>query len=123
MNIIINVNFNFFSFSFFNKKYDILVTFKVVAISGTPSVVVNNKKYVMKLEQYPIYTATINVNAPVKYHYALNDREESFSRKATSDITLNDFFDRKYTVKEHPLLPKAFETFDGYKKSKLFDGI
>ncbi|ORY38487.1 hypothetical protein LY90DRAFT_330314, partial [Neocallimastix californiae] len=46
---------------------------------------------------------------------------ESFSRKATSDNTLNDFFDRKYTVKEHPLLPKAFETFDGYKKSKLFD--
>eukprot|EP00833_Pecoramyces_ruminatium_P003322 jgi/Orpsp1_1/1177354/evm.model.c7180000061129.1 len=75
----------------------------------------------MKLEQYPIYTATVNVNAPVNYHYALNGNEESFTRKATSDTTLNDFYDRKYTVKNHPLLPKAYETFDGYKKSKLFD--
>ena len=105
------------------KNINILVTFKVVAVSGTPSVVVNNRKYVMNLEQYPIYTATVNVNPPVNYHYTLNNKEESFSRKATSDNTLNDFFDRKYTVKEHPLLPKAFETFDGYKKSKLFDGI
>jgi len=97
------------------------VTFKVVAVNGTPSVVVNNKKYAMKVDQYPVYTATVNVNAPVNYHYALGNEEESFTRKATSSVTLNDFFNRKQTVKKHPLLPKAFESYTGTKKSKLFD--
>jgi len=97
------------------------VTFKCIAVSGTPSVVVNNKKYAMKVEQYPVYTATVDVDAPVKYHYALNGKEESFTREATSDTTLNEFFDRKFTVKRHPLLPKAFESPSSVKQSKLFD--
>ncbi|KAG4090640.1 hypothetical protein H8356DRAFT_1341208 [Neocallimastix lanati (nom. inval.)] len=43
-----------------------------------------------------------------------------FSRTATSNNTLNVFFDRKYTEKNHSLLPKAFESLDGYKKYKFF---
>ncbi|ORX77444.1 hypothetical protein BCR32DRAFT_295605 [Anaeromyces robustus] len=98
------------------------VTFKVVAVDGTPSVVVNNKKYVMKVEEYPVYSVTLNsINAPVKYHYVLGKEEEKFTRTANSESTLNDFFNRKITVKKHPLLPKAFETSSTLKQSKLFD--
>ncbi|KAG4105308.1 coth protein-domain-containing protein [Neocallimastix lanati (nom. inval.)] len=97
------------------------VTFKVVAVSGTPYVVVNNKKYSMKVDQYPVYTATVNVNAPVKYHYVLGSEEEKFTRTVNSDSTLNEFFNRKVNVKKHPLLPKAYESFANTKKSKLFD--
>jgi len=102
----------------------IIVTFRVVAVSGTPTVVVNNKKYTMKVEQYPVYTVTLNnVNAPVKYHYILGSEEESFTRTLDSETTLNEFFNRKITVKKHPLLPQAFPTYPTLKKSKLFDGI
>ncbi|ORX77032.1 hypothetical protein BCR32DRAFT_295874 [Anaeromyces robustus] len=98
------------------------VTFKVIAVSGTPSVVINNKKYTMKEQQYPVYSVTLNnVNAPVKYHYALGNTEESFTRTLNSVSTLNEFFNRKYTIKEHPLLPKAFESFKTLKKSTLYD--
>lgn len=98
------------------------VTFKVIAVSGTPYVVINKKKYSMKVEQYPVYTTTVNVNAPVKYHYILGSEEESFTRTLSSgSSTLNEFFNRKVTVKKHPELPKAFETFSTLKKSKLFD--
>ncbi len=77
----------------------------------------------MKEEQYPVYSVTLNnVNAPVNYHYALDNSEETFTRTVNSDSTLNEFFNRKYTVKEHPLLPKAFDPFPTLKKSKLFDG-
>ncbi|ORX41996.1 hypothetical protein BCR36DRAFT_407251 [Piromyces finnis] len=100
------------------------VTFKVVAVSGTPSVVINNKSYSMKLEQYPVYSVTLNdVNAPVKYNYALGSEKESFTRSlpAGSESTLNEFFNRSVTTLKHPLLPQAFPTFSTLKKSKLFD--
>ena len=77
----------------------------------------------MKVDQYPVYTATVNVNAPVKYHYVLGSEEEKFTRTVNSDSTLNEFFNRKVNVKKHPLLPKAYESFANTKKSKLFDGI
>jgi spore coat protein CotH len=98
------------------------VTFKVIAISGTPSVVISSKKYVMNVEEYPVYSVTINdVYAPVKYHYIIGKEEEKFTRIVDSDSTLNEFFNREVTVKKHPLLPKAFETLSTLKKSKLFD--
>jgi len=101
------------------------VTFKVVAVDGTPSVVINNKKYAMKLLDYPVYQAEINVNAPVKYHYSLNingkTQEEKFTRQAKTSETLNEFFDRSVTVKQHPLLPKVYETPSSVKQSKLYD--
>jgi len=101
------------------------VTFKVIAIDGTPSVVINNKKYEMKLLDYPIYQAVVDVNAPVKYHYSLKTdsktEEESFTRQVTESTTLNEFFNRAYTVKKHPLLPKAYETPSTIKQSKLYD--
>jgi len=80
----------------------------------------------MELEQYPIYSVTLNhVNSPVKYHYVLGSEEESFTRSVESGVetTLNEFFNRSVTVKNHPLLPQAFPTFPTLKKSKLFDGI
>lgn len=98
------------------------VTFKVIAVSGTPYCYVNNKKYTMKEEQYPVYSLTLNsLVAPIKYHYGIDNKEESFTRTLNSESTLNEFFNRKVTVKEHPLLPKAFETFPTLKKSQLYD--
>jgi len=99
------------------------VTFKVIAVSGTPSVVINKKKYSMKVEEYPVYSVTVDdVNPPVQYHYVLGSEEEKFTRTAESDTTLNDFFNRSVTVKEHPLLPMAYEQLPTLKKSKLYDG-
>jgi len=77
----------------------------------------------MKVEQYPVYSVTVNINAPVSYHYVLGSEEESFTRTLSSGITtLNEFFNRKVTVKKHPELPLAYENFSTLKKSKLFDG-
>jgi len=98
------------------------VTFRVVSVSGkTPYVIVNNQKYAMKEEEYPIFTTTLNINAPVNYHYSLDGQEEKFTRTLKEESTLNEFFNRKVNVKKHPLLPKAYETFADSKKSKLFD--
>jgi len=34
----------------------------------------------MELEQYPVYSVTLNqINSPVKYHYVLGLEEESFT--------------------------------------------
>ncbi len=97
------------------------MTFKVTAILGTPFVVIDNKKYIMNLDVYPVYKVTVKVNPPVKYYYILNGIEESFDRETNGD-TLIDFFDRKITVKKHPLLPLAFNESPLQKKSKLYDG-
>ncbi|ORX84240.1 hypothetical protein BCR32DRAFT_291466 [Anaeromyces robustus] len=102
------------------------VTFKVIAVKGTPSVIVNSKEYPMTTENYPIFKAVVSdVSAPVDYHYKLNDgvtiTEESFTRHCEQSETLNDFFDRSITYSKLPLLPKVYETSPNYKKSKLFD--
>jgi len=76
----------------------------------------------MNVEQYPVYTVTLNVSAPVNYHYALGDKEESFTRTVDGDTTLNEFFDRPVTILNHPLLPRAYEAYTT-KMSKLYDGI
>jgi len=76
----------------------------------------------MAVEQYPVYSVTVDVSTPVKYHYALGGKEESFTRTIDSSTTLNEFFDRPVTVKKHPTLPKAFDSVPTLKKSKLYDG-
>jgi len=77
----------------------------------------------MNVEEYPVYNVTVNdVDVGVTYHYALGKEEEKFTRTADSDTTLNEFFNRKITVKKHPLLPMAYEPLPTLKKSKLFDG-
>jgi len=77
----------------------------------------------MKVEEYPIYSVTVDdVNPPVQYHYVLGSEEEKFTRTTDSDTTLNDFFNRSVTVKKHPLLPMAYEVLPTLKKSKLYDG-
>ncbi|ORX84508.1 hypothetical protein BCR32DRAFT_217790 [Anaeromyces robustus] len=74
----------------------------------------------MTLDEYPVYKVSVNVKTPIKYHYILSGVEESFDRTAEGD-TLNDFFDRKITVKKHPLLPLAYKESELQKKSKLYD--
>jgi len=104
-------NFNFISALLFAVNFLIInatVTFRVIAIDGTPSVVIGNQKYAMKVEQYPVYTVTVNnVNSPVDYHYALGSQEESFTRTTNADTTLNEFFDRPVTVKKTPNFTKG----------------
>jgi len=101
------------------------VTFKVIAVDGTPSVVISNTKYEMKLLDYPIYQVVVNVDPPVSYHYSLTTgskvEEEGFTRQVTGTETLNEFFNRAYTSKKHPLLPKAYETPSTIKQSKIYD--
>jgi len=80
----------------------------------------------MKLLDYPIYQVVLDVNPPVQYHYSLENgsksEEEGFTREVTKTETLNEFFNRSYTVKKHPLLPKAYETPSTFQQSKLYDG-
>jgi len=98
------------------------VTFRVISVSGeTPYVIINNEKYAMKEEEYPIFTTTLDLHAPVNYHYALDGKEEKFTRTLKIESTLNEFFNREINVKKHPLLPKAYESFAYTKKSKLYD--
>eukprot|EP00833_Pecoramyces_ruminatium_P002993 jgi/Orpsp1_1/1177025/evm.model.c7180000059879.2 len=98
------------------------VTFKVIAVSGTPSVVVNGKKYSMTVEEYPVYSVTVNdANPSDKYYYVVGSDKEKFTRTVESDTTLNEFFNRTITVKQHPLLPMAYEQLPTLKKSKLYD--
>jgi len=102
------------------------VTFKVIAINGNPSVIVNSKEYPMTVDVYPVYKVVVNeISAPVDYHYKITNgeeiQEESFVRNSKSSETLNDFFNRSITYKKLPLLPKVYETYPTFKKSKLFD--
>eukprot|EP00833_Pecoramyces_ruminatium_P015878 jgi/Orpsp1_1/1189910/evm.model.d7180000075414.1 len=77
----------------------------------------------MSLEEYPVYNYTLkDIVTPVTYRYILNDKEESFDRILnTGTVTLNEFFDRSITVKYHPSLPKAYDSFPTFKNSKLYD--
>jgi len=106
------------------------VNFKVLAVNGTPSLSINNQSYPMEAvpNSYPLYEVAVDVQEfPVSYHYILDyedgqQEKEEFTRQRDKDAeSLNEFFGRSVTVKEHPLLPKAFEEFPYTKKSKLFD--
>ncbi|OUM64121.1 hypothetical protein PIROE2DRAFT_9228, partial [Piromyces sp. E2] len=96
--------------------------FKVIAIKGTPSVKIGGKTYTMAVDEYPVYNVTVDVNTPVTYRYVLDGKTESFDRTLeTGTETLNEFYDRTVTVKYHPELPKAFESYPTMKNSKLYD--
>jgi len=109
------------------------VTFRLIAPKGKPSVVIDNKSYPMELHEFPVYKVKVNdAKAPVKYFYSIdytdtNEKDkgvvqENFDRTLESgETTLNEFFDRKITVKTHPYLPKAFESYPKFSQSKLYD--
>jgi hypothetical protein len=126
------------------------VTFKVLAVNGTPILNIGGKQYSMKLKEYPLYSVDVNIDTfPVKYNYIIklnkektesdsketesenkekreSDKEETLSEQFTrerkqDDEPLNEFFNRTITVKKHPELPRAFEAFPYFKQSKLYD--
>jgi len=104
------------------------VTFKVLAVNGTPYVNVNNQQVQMTVDEYPLYKAEVDINAfPVQYNYGVvyNDSSnevEPFERtRGKDEKALNEFFGRSVTVLEHPKLPKAYNSFSNYVPSRLFD--
>jgi len=108
------------------------VTFRLIAPKGKPFVVVNNKSYPMEVHEFPVYKAKVKVKTPVKYFYSVDYSgtnesykgtvQENFDRNLESgEETLNEFFERKITTKTHPALPKAYEAYENYNPSKLFD--
>jgi len=96
-------------------------------VNGTPYVKIGGNQYEMTLKEYPLYKAEVDVDLPVEYNYGIvyadgTADQESFTRKRQKgDDALNEFYDRQVTIVNHPLLPRAFEAFEYYKPSKLFD--
>ena len=79
-------------------------------------------------ERAPLYKVKVDIDSfPVKYNYIVdigngNAEAEQFERvRNEGEKALNDFFNRSITVKEHPKLPRAFEPFEYYVPSKLYD--
>jgi len=106
------------------------VSFKVLAINGTPVLNIGGKQYQMELDQdnAPLYKVKVDIEKyPVEYKYIMDygdgkAEEEQFTRvRNEGEKALNEFFNRSVTVKEHPLLPRAFEAFEYYAPSKLYD--
>ncbi|OUM68310.1 hypothetical protein PIROE2DRAFT_68720 [Piromyces sp. E2] len=108
------------------------VTFRLIAPKGKPSVIVGDTAYIMDVHEFPVFKTTVKVKAPVKYFYSidysntneshLGVQQEQFERELESgEETLNEFFNRKITVKEHPALPRAYDKYPKYNPSKLFD--
>jgi len=82
----------------------------------------------MTLDEYPLYKTKVEVdNFPVNYNYGINYEDgnseiETFTRQRDKDEkSLNEFFNRSFTVVEHPEVPKAYEPFEFYSPSKLYD--
>jgi len=104
------------------------VTFKVLAVNGTPILNINGQQYQMAADEYPLYKVKVNVDAfPVNYNYivtldANNAVSEQFQRTRQKDEkALNEFFNRSVTIKKHPELPRAYEAFPFFEQSKLYD--
>jgi len=104
------------------------VTFKVLAVNGTPILNINGQQYQMEAGEYPQYKVKVNVDSfPVQYNYivatdANNAVSEQFVRTRQKDEkALNEFFNRSLTVKKHPELPRAYEAFPYFEQSKLYD--
>jgi len=101
-----------------------------LTVNGTPILNLNDTHYPMDpvTGSYPLYQVTVDVQEfPVDYNYIVDygdddtEQEEFVRQRSKDDPSLNEFFGRSITVKEHPLLPKAYEEFPSLKKSKLFD--
>ncbi|KAG4108420.1 hypothetical protein H8356DRAFT_972453 [Neocallimastix lanati (nom. inval.)] len=106
------------------------VEFKVLAVTGTPTLNINYKQYPMKAvdNSYPLYSTIVELNEyPINYNYILDygngntDQEEFVRQRNRDDEALNDFFGRSINVMEHPLLPRAYKQFPYFRSSKLFD--
>jgi len=107
------------------------VTFRLLVPKGKPFVVINGNSYEMKVSEFPLYKATVNVNPPVNYFYSVdyadtNEKskgivQEKFTRECKEKETLNEFFERPITTKTHPALPRAYEPYLSYSASKLYD--
>jgi len=100
------------------------VTFKVIAVTGTPSVKIDGVEHQMTLDEYPVYKAKVDVSGfPVKYNYVIDGEAETINPRERNqdDESLNEFFNRSITKLEHPKLPKAYESFEGFKTSRLYD--
>ncbi|ORY55355.1 hypothetical protein LY90DRAFT_455450 [Neocallimastix californiae] len=105
------------------------VTFKVMTVNGKPLLNINGHQYEMKLDKYPLYKVNIDIDTfPVHYNYIVkyddddNTEAEEFVRiRNQNDESLNEFFNRSITVKEHPELPRAYDAFPYFKQSKLYD--
>jgi len=102
------------------------VTFKVIAVTGEPSVTVDGTPYAMQIDEYPVYKIEVDVSQlPVEYSYSLTENgsvyQEQFTRTRQTKKALNDFFNRSQTVVEHPQLPRAYPAFPTFVQSKLYD--
>jgi len=106
------------------------ITFKVLAVSGTPILSIGGQQYQMELDpnNEPLYKVKVDVSSyPVEYKYIIDYgngqvEEEQFTRQRNEgEKALNDFFNRSITVKEHPLLPRAYEPFEYFEPSRLYD--
>ncbi|ORX42202.1 hypothetical protein BCR36DRAFT_407122 [Piromyces finnis] len=108
------------------------VSFRIIAPKGKPSVIIGSTVYPMGLHEFPVYEVSIDIDLPVRYFYSIDysdtneaDKgvvQEEFDRvKESGEETLNEFFNRKITVKTHPNLPKAYDKYPNFSPSKLFD--
>jgi len=104
------------------------VTFKVLAVNGTPILNIDGQEHTMSLDKYPLYKVNVDIkNFPVNYNYIIDygnneKEEEAFVRqRLEDDESLNEFFNRTITVKKHPELPRAYEAFPYFEQSKLYD--
>jgi len=82
----------------------------------------------MSVVEYPLYKTKVDIdNFPVNYNYGIvyadgSSEQETFTRqRGKDDKALNEFFNRSNTVIEHPQIPKAYESFEYYNPSRLFD--
>jgi len=129
MKIILSTVVNLISVPFLLANAE-KVTFKVLAVKGTPSLNISGKQYSMKAVEnmYPLYETSIDTSDfPINYNYILDypdgtSVQEEFSRqRLKNEASLNEYFGRSVTIKEHPLLPKAFEEFPYTSHSNLFN--
>jgi len=98
------------------------VTFKVLAVNGTPTLNIGGAQQQMTPDKYPLYKAEVDVDLPVTYNYSVDGETEPFQRtRNKDDESLNEFFGRELTVVDHPKLPRAYEAFQLAKPSKLYD--
>jgi len=88
----------------------------------------------MEVHEFPVYKVKVDVDPPVHYFYSIDYSNTSEAEKGivqeqfdrileSGEETLNEFFNRKITVKTHPILPKAYNKYPQFNPSKLFDGI
>jgi len=99
------------------------VRFKVLAVNGTPILNIDGKQHPMTLDEYPLYKVDVDVDSfPVNYNYIVDSETEQFTRtREKDDVPLNEFFNRKITLKKHPELPRAYKAFEYFEPSKLYD--